>query len=179
MNSKLEVWIVKGYEAFAENGIKGINVENLSKSVGKSKSSFYHHFAEIDIFIDELLEHHIQKSKLLSEEIGECDTFDDKMIDILLKYKTDILFNKNLRIQNQEKFLNCIEKSTEIIELNFLKIWSIYFNFKGNLAQTKVFIDLVQENFYLSITAENLTSDYLKNYFTQLKNKVEKIQNVL
>lgn len=179
MFSKKEVWITKGYETFAENGLKGINIENISKSVGKSKSSFYHHFAELDLFIDLLLERHLQQSKFLSEEIGSCKTFDNQMINILLKYKTDILFNKNLRFQNQEKFLRCIEKSTEIIEHNFLKIWSNYFNFKGNLAQTKVFIDLVQENFYLSITAENITSDYLKNYFFQLKNKVEKIQNVL
>ncbi|MFZ4399682.1 MAG: TetR/AcrR family transcriptional regulator, partial [Bacteroidales bacterium] len=42
-----EIWIIKGYETFAFFGENGLKVEQLAKSVGISKSSFYHHFADL------------------------------------------------------------------------------------------------------------------------------------
>jgi len=58
MKEKEEIWITKGYGMFALFGEKGLKVEQLSKNVGISKSSFYHHFADLDVFVERLLQHH-------------------------------------------------------------------------------------------------------------------------
>jgi len=58
INNK-EIWIKKGYEIFAISGQSGLKIEPLSKTVGKSKSSFYHHFADLEFFTEHLLKHHI------------------------------------------------------------------------------------------------------------------------
>ncbi len=50
MTEKQEIWIIKGYETFALFGEKVLKIEKLAKDVGISKSSFYHHFADLDIF---------------------------------------------------------------------------------------------------------------------------------
>ena len=62
MTEKTEIWIIKGYEIFAMLGEKGLIIEKLAKEVRKSKSSFYHHFTDLEIFIEKILLHHLYKS---------------------------------------------------------------------------------------------------------------------
>ena len=57
-----DIWISKGYELFALNGHGRLKIEPLAKAVGISKSSFYHHFADLDLFIGFLLKHYIEQS---------------------------------------------------------------------------------------------------------------------
>ena len=61
-----EEWIKKGYEIFAISGQSGIKIEPLAKIVGKSKTSFYHHFADVELFTDILLKYHIEQSKIIA-----------------------------------------------------------------------------------------------------------------
>jgi AcrR family transcriptional regulator len=51
-----DIWIEKGYEVFALHGASGLKVEALSKSLDISKSSFYHHFADIKSLFDNPLQ---------------------------------------------------------------------------------------------------------------------------
>ena len=53
MDSKITIpWLEVGYAIFSNEGPKGLKIEVLAREVGKSKSSFYHCFADLDIFID-------------------------------------------------------------------------------------------------------------------------------
>ena len=63
-----EIWIKKGYEIFAISGQNGLKIEPLAKTVGKSKSSFYHHFTDLELFTDYLLKHHIKQSYLIAKK---------------------------------------------------------------------------------------------------------------
>jgi len=49
MTDSKEIWVKTGYKIFALNGQGEIKIERLAKIVGKSKSSFYHHFADLDL----------------------------------------------------------------------------------------------------------------------------------
>ena len=44
MNEKRKEWIEKSYTLVAEKGYESLNINSISRLVGKSKSSFYHHF---------------------------------------------------------------------------------------------------------------------------------------
>jgi AcrR family transcriptional regulator len=68
MTDSKEIWIKTGYEIFALSGQSGLKVEPLAKKVGKNKSSFYHYFADLDLFIDELLNFHIEQSYIISKK---------------------------------------------------------------------------------------------------------------
>ena len=49
--AKKEDWINLGYRLFAEQGVSGINVENMAKILKVNKSSFYWHFKTKKEFI--------------------------------------------------------------------------------------------------------------------------------
>ena len=55
-----QIWIEKGYEHFALYGPENFSINKISKTIGLSRASFYHHFGDIDIFVDELLAKHWQ-----------------------------------------------------------------------------------------------------------------------
>ncbi|NQZ48466.1 MAG: TetR/AcrR family transcriptional regulator, partial [Erythrobacter sp.] len=60
-------WIKAGYTLFAEEGPQGLKVEVIARRVNKSKSSFYHHFADLEVFTEFLLDHHLKQSAHLAE----------------------------------------------------------------------------------------------------------------
>jgi len=41
-----QLWIEKGYEQFALYGPNHLSINQLSKEVGFSRASFYHHFGD-------------------------------------------------------------------------------------------------------------------------------------
>lgn len=55
-----DTWIKVGYQIVALEDFKELKIEKLAKKVGISKSSFYHHFADMDLFVWHLLGFHIQ-----------------------------------------------------------------------------------------------------------------------
>jgi AcrR family transcriptional regulator len=57
-------WVETGYGKFSESGPYGMKVEILAKLVNKNKSSFYHHFADMEIFIECLLNYHLERTRL-------------------------------------------------------------------------------------------------------------------
>jgi AcrR family transcriptional regulator len=54
-------WILIGYDIFSKDGKNGLKVEVIARLAKKSKSSFYHHFAEMDLFIEDLLAYQVFK----------------------------------------------------------------------------------------------------------------------
>ncbi len=54
-------WIMLGYTLFADKGIAGINVDEMSRRLSCNKSSFYWHFKSKDNFIQLLLEYWVEK----------------------------------------------------------------------------------------------------------------------
>lgn len=59
MRKTQQPWITQGYATFAAEGPAGLKVERLAKNIGKNKSSFYHHFADLEIFTTILLKVHL------------------------------------------------------------------------------------------------------------------------
>jgi len=53
--AKKEDWIILGYRLFAEQGIAGIVVEKMAKTLKVNKSSFYWHFKTKKEFINQLI----------------------------------------------------------------------------------------------------------------------------
>jgi AcrR family transcriptional regulator len=114
MEESKDIWIKTGYEIFARSGVNGLKIESLAKKVGISKSSFYHHFGDLEIFIEDLLNYHIQQSHLIANKENNAKTIDPDLIDILVEHKADLLFNRQLRINREEKrFFEVLNKSNQ------------------------------------------------------------------
>lgn len=176
MNTILHPWIQKGYQTFAYNGVESLKVERLSKQVGKNKSSFYHHFADLEIFISKLLEYHLLQAQILAEKEAACRSLEE-LIEIIIEHKIDLLFNRQLRIHRENtEFEACFCKTNQITLPAFLKIWSEILDLKDNSYLSELMLKLSLENFYLQITDETLNAIWLNNYFTDLKKLVKEFK---
>lgn len=173
MATSKDIWISTGYEAFGLAGMKGIKVEELARKVGISKSSFYHHFADIEYFVEELLMRHLYQTQIIAKKEQKAQSIDPELIDILVDHKADLLFNRQLRIGRENKlFANTIVKSNHIAGNYFINIWQNDLNIKFTQHQLEGAFSLAIENFYLQINSENLNKEWLKNYFDELKRVV-------
>jgi AcrR family transcriptional regulator len=165
-----EIWIKTGYEIFAANGKTGLKIEPLAKTVGKSKSSFYHHFADLDIFIDFLLKRHIQQSYIIANKEQKAENIDPELINILVEHKTDLLFNRQLRInQNIQLFADTLFQSNKIVGDSFINVWVKDLSLQLSQKQIESIFTLALENFFLQINTDNLNYKWLSEYFTNLK----------
>ena len=65
------LWATAGYELFANEGLEGIQVERLARILQLNKSGFYHYFADLEGFCQELIQLHRRKIDLLLSEVRE------------------------------------------------------------------------------------------------------------
>ena len=102
LNNARLIWIEKGYEQFALYGPENFSVNLLSKSIGFSRASFYHHFGDIELFLDELLSKHwIMAEAFNSMSKEKClKLFPDlyqllEQIPIPLKFNMQLFHHRN------------------------------------------------------------------------------------
>jgi AcrR family transcriptional regulator len=172
-NSKQIQWIHVGYKMFANNGI--VQIEPLAKEVGKSKSSFYHHFADLELFMEALLQYHIAQSYIIAEKEKKAKNINPELIDILVAHKEDLLFNRQLRVHSHIPFYNdIICQSNKIIGEAFRWLWTKELNPKFSTSQIEVFFNLALDNFYMQATSENLNHKWLVEYFDNIKESARK-----
>lgn len=165
-----EIWVKAGYELFALKGQSGLQIEPIAKRVGKNKSSFYHLFADSEIFLDELLRYHISQTKLMCDKETKAKNFNPDIITIFLEHKTDILFNKQLRLNHQNaefrKVIKIVDKDLADVYTFLLKT-----DLKVPLKQKGIdsFFQLALHNFFLQVNADNLNFQWLADYFDEIK----------
>lgn len=162
-------WIEIGYELFSKEGPKGLKVELLARKAGKSKSSFYHHFGDLELFTDSLLQYHLERSIVISKQAASCQNMVPDLLNLLLSVKSDILFDRQLRIHRDVlEFKKCFEKASGQVEDAFLNIWSDSLGLGDKTYLARIILNLTVENFYLSVTDENINSEWLVNYLKEI-----------
>ena len=108
-NTTRNNWIEKGYEEFANYGPEKLSINKISKEIDSSRASFYHHFGDLDVFIEEVLEYYF--SELVEyTKVGEANCknlFPDlysflSQNTIILKFSRQLFLNRH--IPNYEVF---------------------------------------------------------------------------
>jgi AcrR family transcriptional regulator len=168
---KNQSWLFAGYELFAEKGPEGLKIEVLAQKVGISKSSFYHHFADLELFTDLLLKYHLDQAKRMAAKEEQCRNIDPELIHVLIAHKTDLLFNRQLRINRQNPlFASALEQSNFVVGGAFVEVWVKDLGLRLSVSQVEAMFELALENFYLQINAQNLHYEWLSDYFKNLRN---------
>ncbi|MCE1190281.1 MAG: TetR/AcrR family transcriptional regulator [Ignavibacteria bacterium] len=165
-----DYWITSGYEFAAYNGISELKIEKLARIVGISKSSFYHHFADLEIFVSELLEYHFSRAKIMAEEENNARSINPELRDILIDHKTDLLFHRQLRFyQDNNEYHKVVQRVNEIVGTAFVMLWIKEMQLTLPRKCIEGIFELALDNFYLQITPENLNEKWLEIYFENLK----------
>ncbi len=165
-----DIWIEKGYKVFALQGPAGVKVESLAKALDISKSSFYHHFADMEIFISHLLQYHLERCQIIAIKETNARNIDPELIDILVEFKIDLLFNRQLRFsRNNVEFGALVAKTDAMVGNAFVMLWVKELNLHFSTEKIAALFELALENFYLQINYDNLNHKWLSDYFTNLK----------
>lgn len=167
-----KIWLETGYKCFAYEGPKGLKIERLSKEVGKNKSSFYHLFADLEVFTESLLEFHLSRAKNISTKESNAKN-EEELISIIIEHKTDLLFNRQLRIhRNHPEFKEYLDRIMQFSVQGLLPVWKNIISLSENSALAQMVLHLSLENFYLQITDETLNESWLKAYFADIRQMV-------
>jgi AcrR family transcriptional regulator len=164
-----EIWVKIGYEIFALCGQNGLKVEPLAKKVGISKSSFYHHFVDIDCFLENLFTYHFKMYLILAEKERNCKTLHSELINVLIEHKIDLLFNRQLRInKNNNRINEALLKSDKLLGNYAIMLWAKEINLKLTKKQLEAVFEMATDDFYMQINEDNLNFEYLTSYFLNL-----------
>ncbi|MEM6633150.1 MAG: TetR/AcrR family transcriptional regulator [Bacteroidota bacterium] len=177
MNALQKNWVLAGYTLFATEGPTGLKVEPLARKVNKSKSSFYHHFADIEIFTEFLLQYHLNRAECIAVRESQCKNVIPELLEVIVEFKEDILFNRQIRIhRNKPGFQTCLEQVNGLISDAILNIWAEALGIADNSRLAQMVLMLTLENFYLQITPETLTYEWLLRYVQDLQCMVQTFQ---
>lgn len=173
MNKTILPWIEVGYKAFAYGGPQSLKIQPLASQVGKNKSSFYHLFADLEVFTSMLLSYHLAQADLLAQKEAASKSMDE-IIEVLIHHKTDLLFNRQLQIhrENQE-FEKVFCKTNETTAAAIIGVWAQMLNLEDDSYLAGLVLKLSLENFYLQITDETLNRPWLETYMENLKELVK------
>lgn len=173
MTDSKQIWISCGYELFANHGLSGLKIETMAKKVFKSKSSFYHYFADLDVFIEALLNFHLERAAIMAQAEKNCKNIVPELINVLLEFKQDLFFNRQLRVnRSNPAFKKCFEQASGDVGYAILGIWAEELGLKEQSYLANLILKLSIENFFLQITEETMTYDWLYQYIKDLKHTV-------
>ena len=166
---KKSSWIEKGYLQVSESGFNSLNIESIARKIQKNKSSFYHYFGSMDVFIDALLQHHLKRADEFSTKIRECETIRPEMVDLFIEYRPDLFFHKQLRInRDNPDFKKCFEIVFGKYEQAILDQWAKFLGLNEQKLFARTYLHLVSENFLLKISPETYSRDWLNDYLEDI-----------
>jgi len=162
-------WITAGYATFAERGPEALKVEQLARQVGISKSSFYHHFADIPSFIDRLLNYHLERAEHLGDRTRACATFDPEFLHVLLDSKPDLVFNRQLRNQRENlSYQLCYQRAHTFVEHAVVGIWAEALGIPGRTELARNLFTVVADLFYQRFKKDELTYEWLQEFLLEV-----------
>ncbi len=169
MKTNLEQpWIEVGYSLFSQEGPAGLKIDQLAKQVGISRSSFYHHFADLEVFQEKLLNYHLERAKYAAAGVRECKSIDPDFLLLMVREKEYVLFNRQLRIHRSNKvFKKCFEDAALQLAIEVMGIWSETFEMQTPAA--KKLYKMTQDIFFHRLTLDNLTYEWLKDFLEEMK----------
>ncbi|WP_281612608.1 TetR/AcrR family transcriptional regulator [Flammeovirga sp. SubArs3] len=173
---KQQLWINAGYKVYSTEGPNGLKVERLAKVVGVSKSSFYHYFADLECFIDDLFRYHLEQCKIIAEKERHCEKIHPDLIDIFIEHKTDLLFQRQLRIHQKEKQAQVVLSKSKTILGNFSEMaWAQDIYHPLTKSQLNAIFQIVIDDFYMKINEDNLNHEFLGEYMKGIQDTTKQL----
>ena len=168
-----EPWMQAAYTLFAQQGPAGLKVEVLARQVGKSKSSFYHHFADLEVFTEQLLAYHLERVRYIADLERQCPRVVPDLLRLLMTVEEDLLFNRQVRTHRAVAgFQDCIDTTNREIAGAILPQWAEAFGLTDRPEVARLLLNLVIDNFYLQLTSQPLTYEWLLQYTGELRRMV-------
>ena len=174
-NKTKQQWIEKGYEQFALYGLENLSINKISKEIGSPRASFYHHFGDIEVFIEELLDMHWEiNQQFCSIGVQKCKKlFPDlylllEQYPITLKFSKQLFLNRNIPAYNY-LFMKTYNASAKAF---ILKLFSEHFSFHHTEEETYNLWLTLGESWYSRLDPNNLSAAKMQQLAEEIMNSV-------
>lgn len=178
--STREKWLAEGYREFAEYGPDNLSINRISKFLGSSRASFYHHFGDADMFIDDLLARHWEiSSQFNTTGKIKCQRLYPDLYDLLSEYPIPLKFSLQLFHHRHIPRFNMLfnRTYTSSAKAFCLKLLARHLNL--NLSSAAVF-DLwvaMGEAWYSRINPEDLSAPTLQRHSEEIIQTITELLN--
>jgi AcrR family transcriptional regulator len=163
-------WIEAGYRIFSLEGPAFLKVEQLAREVGISKSSFYHHFADVDIFREKLMEFHLQSAYGMAIKAKLCKNLVPDILTLLADHRMDLFFNRQLRIhRNNLSFQLCFQRAHSIVQNEYLHLWAEMLKLQDQPHIAKNILDVVTDLFYQRLEIDTFNYDWIVLFLADIQ----------
>ena len=173
-------WIEKGYEHFALYGMENLSINKISKEIGSPRASFYHHFGDIEVFIEELFDMHWEiDQQFRSIGAQKCKKlFPDlylllEQYPIPLKFSKQLFLNRNIPAYNY-LFLKTYNASAKEF---ILKLFSEQFSFHHTDREMYNLWLTVGESWYSRLDLNNLSAAKMQQLAEEIMHSVLKFMS--
>jgi AcrR family transcriptional regulator len=173
-NSEL-TWIEAGYNQFAAEGLEGIQVERLARITGLNKSGYYHYFGDRETYLEKLMDHHLQLAINYTNELKQVRQFDPEFIELLIKYKTQLMFASQLVRNRHEKLLmRTHERTNEMVDPVLSKLFADFIGFKDHLEFSTRYYNQVRYMYHAQITPDRINYPFLRDFMYEAKELIQR-----
>jgi AcrR family transcriptional regulator len=173
-------WLESGYSHFAEFGPDKLSINQISKDLGTSRASFYHHFGDLDLFTHELLKMHWQICEQFNE-VGKakCKKLFPDLYKLLAKYPVELRFNLQVFRHRQIADFNFIFlKSYEATASDFaLKLFADHFQLHARESDLRNLWLTVGEAWYSRLDLNDLSEKTLRKHAEEILSTVSRFLN--
>jgi len=164
------LWTEVGYELFATEGLDGIQVERLARILQLNKSGFYHYFGDMEVFCDELLRLHDKICDQYLIEVSKLTSIDPGFLQLMVKYKTGVLFNLQLiRHNDNPLFHKKAERVDQEEEVLLRGLWSDYIGFHDNPNLAIKYYGTVRDMLYTRLSPQNFDYPFLHSRMAEAR----------
>jgi AcrR family transcriptional regulator len=171
-------WVEAGYGFFALEGPEGINIEKIARKIGLNKSGFYHHFGDREVFIQKILEYHLQRNEQFYAELLHASQFDPDVLNLIIKYKeiaeVQSQLRKNMSNPAFEKAFQSVKTRNQKA---YVKHWAEYLKISENEVASNLW-DIMRDIYFIHFMYKKLTFKTLQDLvrgFSQTINQVKRL----
>jgi len=170
------LWTEAGYELFAVEGLEGIQVERLARILQLNKSGFYHYFADLEGFCEELVQLHQRKIDLLLSEVRKIKQLDPDYLMLLVKHTSTVLFQVQItRNKEQYSFYETSQEIERRVNEVVSHLWVDYLGSNVNPEYIMRYYDFVRDTFYTRVSVLNFNFQFLHNLITDAKVLIDQV----
>ncbi|HOX84193.1 MAG TPA: TetR/AcrR family transcriptional regulator [Chryseolinea sp.] len=170
----LQHWLTTGYTLFAQEGLEGIQVERIARTLNLNKSGFYHHFGDKNSYLEALMNKHVNLADPLVQDFKQVRHFDPQFMEVLIKYTTPVMVHNQLVRNRQDDLLfKTYHQVNEIVDPVVARLFADFIGFQDHLDFTTKYYSQVRDMFYTQISFERMNYPFLRDFLNQSKEVIQ------
>ena len=172
---KIEIWLKAGYDLLGAEGMEGVKIERIARSLGLNKSGFYYYFKTMEGYLTCLVQYHVHMAGEVAAEILRCQRIDPDLLRLIVRRKSFFLVESQLLVKSRFVHIKYgDDEAGKIITSELLNFWKRSNN-ELNTDVAVAYLNIIRHFIYARIDAENITYEFLHDLAVETKKAFEKI----